>query len=121
MSRRHSNENALLLDIDLAQSMRDSDRNKTVLLTYGARNSLQRAESQRRVRRVRQMSDGFAIERIAGATYMKTYSLAYCVVSVRVWHFISTESRTSEEYYGACFGALHAVHDGFGIELVVGQ
>ena len=49
MSRRHSDENALLLDIDLAQSMRDSDRNKAMLLTYGARNSLQRTESQRRV------------------------------------------------------------------------
>lgn len=49
MSRRHSDENALLLNIDLAQPVRDSNRNKTMLLTYGARNSLQRTESQRRV------------------------------------------------------------------------
>jgi hypothetical protein len=43
MSRRHSNEDALLLNIHLAQSMRHGDRNKTMLLAYGACNSLQRA------------------------------------------------------------------------------
>ena len=85
MSRRHSNENALLFDIDLAQPMRDSDRNKTMLLTYGACNSLQRTESQWRVRRVRKMCDCLAIERIASATYKRPTILAYCVVSsVRV-------------------------------------
>jgi len=71
MSRRHSNKDALLLNIDLAQPMRNSNRNKTMLLTYGARDSLQRAESQRRVRRVRKMCDCLAIERIASATYTR--------------------------------------------------
>lgn len=84
MSRRHSNEDTLLLDVNLAQSMRNSNRNKTMLFTYGACNSLQRTESQRRVRRIRKMCDCLAIERIASATYKRPTVLAYCVVSVRV-------------------------------------
>jgi len=41
MSRRHSNENALLLDIDLAESVRDGDRDKTMFFANRARDSLQ--------------------------------------------------------------------------------
>ena len=62
MSGRHSNKNALLLNINLAQAMRNSNRNKPMLLPYRARNGLQSTQSQRRVRRVGKMCNGLAIE-----------------------------------------------------------
>lgn len=49
MSRGHSNENALLSNIDLAQSMRHSNCHKLVLFTNRASNGLQCPESQWRV------------------------------------------------------------------------
>lgn len=71
MSRRHSNQNTFLFNINLAQPMRHSNRHKPVLLAYGACNGLQRAQSQRRVRRVCEVRHCFAVEGITSATYKK--------------------------------------------------
>jgi hypothetical protein len=121
VSRRHSNQNTFLFDINLAQPMRHSNRHKPMLLTDGASNGLQRAQSQRRVGRVCEVRHCFAVEGITGATYKKNllFSLLPGVSEVVVTR--NERGFTGEQYYGACFGTLYTVHYGFGVEVIVGQ